>query len=165
MAFLTIKDDTHLTIRKLQRVPRAIQRANVKSIKTVLKWGQRRARSLAPQATGDLKAGIIIRSIKRSGKVVSASLISKVRKSFPYQKWVNEDIKTVTLPTVYYKSIKKWPTGATRKRLGIERKWRYRNTNHSGTPGYFRITFNEMKKKFPAIAMGNLKSELKAALK
>ena len=154
----------HTTIGKLSRVPNAIRRSNVKTIKTMMKWGQRRARSLAPRDKGALKAGIIIRDVKQSGKVVSAVLISKVNKAFPYQKWVNEDIKTVTLPTVYYRSIKKWPKGENRG-VWNTRKWRYRNTKHTGTPGYFRIMTEEMKKKFPVEAVKNLKTELKIALK
>jgi len=160
---ITIVSNIKEVQRNFNRAQGAIMRANVKTVKGITKAGQRFARSIAPSATGDLKEGIIIRPVKRKGKVVSSALISKVNKRFPYQKWVNEDIKTVTLP-IRRTRFGSWPRASTRKSNPRKwtRKFTYRQTDHTGTPGYFNLTIKEMQKKILPVAKANLKTELKA---
>jgi len=149
---------------KFRQAERGILKAQVKTVKGATLAGQRFARRIAPVDTGALRQGIIRRPVIRKGKVVSSALISTVNKSFPYQKWVNEDIHTVTLPTVKFQRIGKWPTArwldAHQDKL---KKWTYRSTSHPRGAGYFNLTAAYMSKIFPQFAVKELNTELKIA--
>lgn len=152
--------------RKFNQAERAIQRANVATVKGAVRAGQRYARSIAPSASGALKEGIITKPVVRKGKVVSSALISKVPGDFPYQKWVNENIKTVNLPRRRTR-YGTWPRASTRRKwekIGLMRRWKYRETKHSGVPRYFDLTFERMKQMMPELALREMKTQLKIAL-
>ena len=152
-------------VQNFERAKAGIMRTSIKSVKGATLAGQRFARRIAPVATGALKAGIIRRPVMRKGKQVSSVLISKVDKPFPYQKWVNTNIKYVTLPTRRTR-YGTWPTSSTRTkwaRKGLMRRWRYAQTKHTGLPGYFNLTADYLSKVFPQMAVQKLKSELKIA--
>lgn len=131
---------------RLKRAEQGIRRANIKSVRGATLAGQRFARRIAPVKSGDLKAGITRKPITRKGKVTGSALISKVSKPFPYQKWVNEDIKTLKL-------------------FGRGRLRTYRSTRHTGVPGYFNLTAIYLAKKFPQLALTELNKELKIAMR
>lgn len=152
---------------RLKRAEQGIRRANIKSVKGATLAGQRFARRIAPVKTGELKEGIIRKPIVRKGKTIGSALISKVNKPFPYQKWVNEDIKTVRLPTTPQWSHERRTRGGRsyvyRKRPSAPRA--YRSTRHTGVPGYFNLTAIYLAKKFPQLALTELNRELKIAMK
>ena len=91
------------------------------------------ARSIAPVKTGNLKQGISYQALSTRLYVKSV-----VPKSFPYNLWVNEDIKTVMLPTTSDFS----KTGPRRART-------YASTRHTGTPGYMHHTLIRLNRNYP----------------
>ena len=135
-----------------------LDRTVIKSMNGVTLAGQRFARRIAPRATGALYRGIQRRPVMRQGKVFSSALVSTVNKPFPYQKWVNEDIKTVSLPIAKHHGH--WPLGKFRSEWTTQ-KWRYRDTKHTGVPGYFNLTFRFLQKRFPVELQKGLKRTLK----
>ena len=147
---------------RLKTAKKNLDKANVRTINGATLAGMRFARRIAPRKTGSLIKNITRRSVVRKGKVVSGSLVSTVNKNFPYHLWVNEDIKRVRLP-IRKTRFGKWPKSSTRIRAPLywTRSFAYRETRHTGVPGYFRLTHEFLRKKFPEIYQNELKKSLK----
>ena len=111
----------------------------------------------APRKSGVLRGNIRKRKLK-SGRWVAESWVPG---KFKYNMWVNKNIKTVRLPTVYFKNIGKWPTSKYRKRHGAEKKWLYSQTNHSGLPGYWDLATNKTRRHFNRVAVKNARKSLR----
>lgn len=149
---------------KFNKVIKQLPKANIKSVKGATLWGQRWARRMAPVYEGKLKAGIKRRQVQRKGKVVSSSLVSTVPKAFPYHFWVNEvkGFKRVRLARKRTRTGN-WPSRSVRNRWPkiYTKRLLYRQTRHTGVPGYFTKTFNLLAKKFPEITQKELTRTLK----
>jgi len=149
---------------RLRKAGNMLKKANIKTIKGATLWGQRYARRLAPHKSGALKRRIQRRPIKRKGNVVSSTLVSTVPKSFPYHFWVNE-----TPGYKYARLARKrarsgaWPTKRLRARWPKHyvKRFLYRQTKHTGIPGYFTKTSMALAKKFPQIAVKEMIRTLK----
>ncbi len=136
--------------KKFERLQTKLPKNAIKAIRKSLVYGRRRAREMAPVKTGDLRAGIRFKVFPQKGFGV---LMSTVSKDFPYHFWVNEvpGYKYATLARRRTRSGK-WPTRAIRNRWPriYTKRWLYRNTKHTGVPGYFNKTIKLMEKKYPA---------------
>ena len=144
--------------RRLHKATIELNGAIIKSVNGATFAGQRFARRIAPRATGALYGGIQRQPARKVGKVIVGAIVSKVNKPFPYQFWVNEDIKTVALPIAKYGGH--WPSGKYRNKL-TTREWRYRDTKHTGIPGYFDLTYELLKKRLPVEMQIELRKTLK----
>jgi len=161
---LRIETNADIVADKFGKAAKGIARANIKSMKGATLWGLRAARRMAPTKKGALKKGIRRKPIRRKGKIVSSSLVSTVPGSFPYHFWVDE------VPGYKYARLAKkrlasgsWPTRAIRNRWPriYTKRMLYRQTKHSGVPGYFNKTALLLSKKFPLLTFKNLSKTLK----
>lgn len=148
--------------RRFDLAAKRLNQTNIKTIRGVTLAGQRFAREISPVKSGALYRGIERRAVHSRGNVVSGSIISSVPKSFPYQFWVNEDIKSVHLVKRMTR-FGKFPTSKTRNsNLNYWTKLTaYRQTKHTGIPAYFDLTFKHLSEVLPV----TMKAELIKTLK
>lgn len=140
----------------LKRKSKAIKQAGVKTTLDGARLISNKAKELAPKKTGALINGILIRKTKQGH-----SVLSTVPGTFPYNKWVNESpgFETVLLPTM--RIMGRWPTRSQRNSLGIEKPWFYRDTNHTGTPGFFDIAIQQTRQEIPKKLRDNIRTAIK----
>lgn len=134
-----ITSNAKSVVAQFDRAIQNLGRAAVKSHRGAAWQGLLFARKIAPRKTGALRAGI---TVKRNPK--STVLVSSVLKSFPYNKWVNMNIATVTL-------------------RGKKRS--YPSTRHTGMPRFFDLTVELMRQKFPRLAKVEVDQALRASFR
>ena|SRR3990167_11229038 len=152
---IVIRSNIKEVREKLKQAKRALGRAAVKTHRGAAFQGQRFARSIAPVETGRLRNNIRIQRYKNSTALTS-SAISQDSYRFPYHLWVNRNIRTI---------IGRWPYFTNGRRIA------YGGASHSpsgkpirwtGVPGYFDVTVEMIKKKFPQDARTNVNRALRA---
>lgn len=130
--------------RKFNRLQKEMPKSTANGIRKTLKAGKRIAQGLAPQKSGELKAGIRYRVYKREGYGILSSTVST---AFPYNMWVNR--------SPGFRTIKgRFPFFLSRGRIlygGSARAPSRKPIQWTGTPGYFDKTIKILEQKYPKI--------------
>jgi len=129
----------------MQKRINALKKTGDRSAKSAASHQVMQAKRMAPVKSGTLRGGIRTRHSKKSG---SWSAESWVPGSFKYNMWVNQNIASVKLPTVFFRRIRKWPTRKWRQLHNAEKSWRYAQTKHTGHPGYWNKAIEKTRRHF-----------------
>ena len=117
--------------RKLLTLQKNIPSAGFKSVKETMVHGKRIAQAMAPVKKGHLRRGIRYR-VKKTKKGAEGVLSSSVNKEFPYNLWVNRNIRTIRgrHPWFGSKGKKVMYGGMAKSPAGNPIQW-------TGVPGFF----------------------------
>ncbi|MBI2136559.1 hypothetical protein HYU06_05800 [Candidatus Woesearchaeota archaeon] len=129
--------------KRFQVAVAKLENAKVKTHRGAAAAGQRFARNIAPRKTGRLKQGITIIRYKNSTALISKAIGAN---NFPYNLWVNENIRTVRL------------NGRGRRRT-------YASTNKTGVPRYFDLTTQFLQTYFPMELKNNVNRALRSSFR
>ena len=127
-----------------ERLDMAISKLANVTIKThrrAAEKGMQFARRISPVKSGFLKSHITYRTFTNHSVIRSYAINRKT--GFPYNLWVNENIRTVRL-------------------RGRQRT--YASTRHTGIPAYFDVTFNYLTTFFPELMIINVTNVLRGTI-
>lgn len=147
---LEIKVDARSAIKGLNLADKKIQRVVAETLKREGIQGKKFAQAIAPRKSGALRAGIGFNATKRKLKIFSV-----VGKAFPYNLWVNQDIRTIKGNWPFFrKGSRVLYGGRARSPSGKPIAW-------TGLPGFMTKTGIQIAKTLPK----NLEVNLRRALR
>lgn len=129
-----------------------------KTMRQITKQGKMIIRTLAPIKSGRLKKSIFRRAYKKKGMIGVFAL----RRGFRYDFWVNEDLKVATLAR-RRTAGGRWPNKTLRNSNPPlwTRRWTYRQTKHTGLPGFFTAGAKILARNYPKMMKLNLERHLR----